>query len=61
MWQAHGGRDRFAVKPGLADQTRCPTTQGRRAGPLATLASNAKRVTEYAAKQAAFASHDLVS
>ena len=29
MWQAHGGRNRFAVRLGLADQTRCPTTQGR--------------------------------
>jgi len=29
MWQAHGGRDRFAVWLGLADQTCCPTTQGR--------------------------------
>ena len=29
MWQAHGGRDRCAVWLGLADQTCCPTTQGR--------------------------------
>ncbi len=29
MWQAHGGRHRCAVELGLADQTGCPTTQGR--------------------------------
>jgi hypothetical protein len=59
--------------PGLADQTCCPTTQGRWGrdrslrlrlmgqGPLAALAFDVNSTTQLAAKQAGFAPHDLVS
>ena len=62
MWQAHGGRDRFAVLtrssgPNLLSND----TRSLGQGPLAALALNANRMPVYAAKQACSAPHDLVS
>jgi hypothetical protein len=62
MWQAHGGRDRFAVLTRFSGPNLLSNdTRSLGQGPLAALGWNANRMPVYAAKQACFAPHDLVS